>query len=207
MYFFVMLLIISTKGDVPILLYGCEVWGYENLKILDQFQVKFVKLILNLKASTPNCMIYGETGIRPISTSVKSRLLCYWSKILNSRNDKICKTLYDTVFSLHSNNIISSPWITFVKKTLDELGLSHYFANQYVENVNHFKSVVNTRLLDQFVQNWNASVNESPKCLVYRMYKHENSLEKYFDILPFNLAKVFCKFRTTNHSLPIEKGR
>jgi hypothetical protein len=39
---------------VPILLYGCEVWGIENVQIIEQLQLRFCKLILNLKRSTPN---------------------------------------------------------------------------------------------------------------------------------------------------------
>lgn len=47
----------------PILLYSCETWGFENVKIIDQFQLKYYKLILNLKSSTPSCMIYDELGV------------------------------------------------------------------------------------------------------------------------------------------------
>ena len=39
------------------------------------------------------------------------------------------------------------------------------------------------------------------------MYKNEYRFEDYLDILPSNLSKHLCKFRTMNHSLPIEKGR
>ena len=97
--------------------------------------------------------------------------------------------------------------IKLMNRTLDELGMSEYFVNQNVVNVNHFKTVVKNRLQDQFQQQWNSTINNSPKCLVYRMYKNEYCFEKYLDVLPCNLRKVLCKFRTMNHSLPIEKGR
>ena len=45
-----------------ILLYYCEVWGYENLDVVEREDLKFLKLILNFISSTPNCMVYGETG-------------------------------------------------------------------------------------------------------------------------------------------------
>ena len=115
--------------------------------------------------------------------------------------------LYNTRLSLHNNNILISPWIKFVKNSLDELGMSEYFVNQKVDNMFHFKSLVKSRLHDQFVQQWFSSVDTSPKCIVYRMYKKDYCFEKFLDILPINLAKVLCKFRIMNHSLPIEKGR
>ena len=159
--------------SMPILVYSSEVWGFENLRIIEQFQLKYCKLILNLKPSTPNCMVYGELGITPVTLLTKSRVLCYWSKVLNAKNDKICKLLYNTALFFHNNNIIISPWISFVKNCLDELGMSEYFVNQHVDNVNHFKLLVKSRLYDQFLQHWHETINNSPKCLVYRMYKKE----------------------------------
>jgi hypothetical protein len=62
---------------VPILCYDSEVWGIENLKCIDQFHLKFYKIILNLKQSTPNCMIYGKLGATPISLQIKRRIINY----------------------------------------------------------------------------------------------------------------------------------
>ena len=41
----------------PILLYGCELWGLSNCDIIERVHLKYCKLLLNLKSSTPNCMI------------------------------------------------------------------------------------------------------------------------------------------------------
>ena len=46
----------------PILLYGCEIWGFGNNDVLKKVHLKFCKMILNLKTSTPNYMIYDELG-------------------------------------------------------------------------------------------------------------------------------------------------
>ena len=47
---------------LPILLYGSEVWGYEDLLQVEVFHRKFLRLILHVNRCTPDCMIYGETG-------------------------------------------------------------------------------------------------------------------------------------------------
>jgi hypothetical protein len=39
----------------PILLYGCEVWGFSNNDIIEKVLLKFSKLLLHLKSSTPDC--------------------------------------------------------------------------------------------------------------------------------------------------------
>ena len=56
------LLDLFDKIVKPILLYGCEVWGFSDNYIIEQIHLKFCKLILHLKQSTPNFMIYGELG-------------------------------------------------------------------------------------------------------------------------------------------------
>ena len=56
---------------VPIVLYGCEAWGHTDLKVLERVQLRFCKLLLHVKSSTPNNMIYGELGILPLAVKVK----------------------------------------------------------------------------------------------------------------------------------------
>jgi len=70
-----------------ILLFGSEVWGFENVDIIDRFQVKFVKIrvVLGLKQTTSSCMVYGELGLLPLSTQIKSSVLNNWCKVLNDK--------------------------------------------------------------------------------------------------------------------------
>ena len=41
----------------PILYYGCEIWGHENISLLEKLQLRFCKILSNVKNSTPNMMI------------------------------------------------------------------------------------------------------------------------------------------------------
>jgi hypothetical protein len=61
---------------VPILPEGSEVWGFEQVQILEKFQMHFCKFIMNLKSSTPNCMDYGEFGIFPLVFCIIQCCLC-----------------------------------------------------------------------------------------------------------------------------------
>ena len=45
--------------------------GFGNLNILEQ--VQFLKHILNVKKSTPNCIVYGETGVLPLKVDIKCK--------------------------------------------------------------------------------------------------------------------------------------
>ena len=37
------------KVVLPVLLYGCEVWVYENIDIIERVHLRYLKHILNLK--------------------------------------------------------------------------------------------------------------------------------------------------------------
>lgn len=42
------------KIVVSVLLYGCEIWGYENIEVIERVHLKFLKYVFNLKGSTPS---------------------------------------------------------------------------------------------------------------------------------------------------------
>ena len=60
-------------------------------------------------------------------------------------------------------------------------------------------------MLDQFLQDWNSTVHNSPKAFNHRIFKTDFKFEEYFNILDEQNSLLLC--RTTNHKLPIEKGR
>ena len=115
--------------------------------------------------------------------------------------------MYSLLIALYENNVYRSPWITFVKSKLDDLGLSYLWYQQNVENQEQFKQLVKTRLNDQYLQTWATRINESPKCDFYKCIKHSIELEAYLNLLPYNLRKNMARFRLSNHKLPVEKLR
>ena len=45
-----------------ILLCGSEIWDFENIDLIEIIHLRFCKLILHIKQSTLNFMVYGEFG-------------------------------------------------------------------------------------------------------------------------------------------------
>jgi hypothetical protein len=43
----------------PIVLYGAEVWGYENCEILEKVHTKFLKIITKSSKYAHNTSVYG----------------------------------------------------------------------------------------------------------------------------------------------------
>ena len=78
---------------LPILIYGCEIWGCENISLLDKLHLKYLKYILYVKQSTPSCMVLGETGRLPLSIVIKTRMIYFWCKLITSDVNRISTTL------------------------------------------------------------------------------------------------------------------
>ena len=191
---------------VPILLYGSEIFGHENLYQLERIHLDFLKSILKLKKCTPNVMVYGEFGRFPLEIMVKSRMIKYWCKLISGKSTKISCIIYKLLYYMYRTDIYSSKWILKVKNIIQETGLNYIWLNNDVENIDNFCSIVNTKLHDHFTQKWNNDIFDSSKCLNYRLYKKELNLEKYICEMPLKSAIPLARYRTTNHRLPIEKG-
>ena len=83
----------------PILLYGSEIWGYENVKLIEQVHLKYCKRILNVRNTTPNFMVYGELGRFPLEINLKMRMISFWCKLV--QNDvKLSSVIYRLMLSL-----------------------------------------------------------------------------------------------------------
>jgi hypothetical protein len=70
-------LYLFNKVLEPILLYGCEIWGFGKNNIIERAHLKFCKLLLRLKVSTPNFMVYGELGRYSLEIDIKVSMISY----------------------------------------------------------------------------------------------------------------------------------
>ena len=42
---------------IPVILYGCEIWGFQDIKMLEIFYRKSLKKVVKIETSTSNCMV------------------------------------------------------------------------------------------------------------------------------------------------------
>ena len=57
-----------------------------------------------------------------------------------------------------------------VLSLLHSFGLSYIWSNQ-IHTIESFKRIVNQRLMDQFIQEWQSRVAENSVCSNYRLFK------------------------------------
>ena len=177
----------------PMLLYGCEVWGFGDNAIIERAHLKLYKLLLNSKTSTPSYMVHGELGRYPIELDIKLRIISYWTKL---------------IYHTYMTENLPLKWIKFTENIFHECGFSYIWDGQNFPHENWLKAVIfKQRLMDQFIQNWFSKIIDSPKTINYRIFKTKFEFEEYLNVLKYKNAVLLCRFRTCNTKLPIETGR
>ena len=72
---------------------------------------------------------------------------------------------------LYSQQNFDIKWIKCLEKILNETGFSHIWQTQTFKSIEWLKQSIKQTLLDQFLQDWNSSVHNSPKAFNYRIFK------------------------------------
>ena len=185
--------------------YSCEVFGFENVQILERIHTGFfLRRITRTKKCTPLYMLYGELGRYPIEIIIKSRMVNFWNRIITGKQEKLSYKLYQAVRYLLPQ---SSKWICFIRQILSDVG--RYDLWLYQNNIQSTKISKDIKqiLLEQNYQIWHSELQKSSKGTNYNLFKDSINLEQYFIILPRKSYLPLVKFRTTNHFFPVETDR
>ena len=140
-------------------------------------------------------MVLGEVGCQPIQNDIKQKCLSFWGRLINGKDSKYSKVLYDILLYFSHTNTLQSSWINYVESSLNHLGFGEYWIYQTI-SVSHniFKNQIKRKIQDQFLQSWQEDINNSGKGLFYKTIKNKFYFEPYLDFLPFKNRIALCKF-------------
>ena len=193
---------------LPILNYGCEVWGFHPAPNVEALHLKFLKQILMVKPQTSSAAIYGELGRVPLIVKRKERILKYWFKIKNS-SDIVLNNAYLNEFLIvdqDSGSFRIKYWASELKSMLNDLGFSYLWNADTITNIQLQKVI--ERLYDQYLQKWFSELRTMSKLSTYNSFKSGFAIEKY---LSCNINEKYrialTRLRCSSHSLEIEIGR
>ena len=192
---------------VPILLNGCEVWGYQNTQIIENVQNDLLRKMLNLRKSTPIYILLAEFGRRPLQINIKCRMINYWISVVNGKPSKLSKVLYTILLNEKNIGRYEHNWIRCINNILISVGKIDLLKSDKIDNPHALKASIKRTLTDLYIQEWHGKLNDSSKGKTYSLFKHDISLESYLVDLPRKHYIHLCKFRTANHRLPVETGR
>ena len=183
-------------------------WGpYANLNFdtwdktkTEQTQTQFLKRVLGCGINTSNIMVRAETGRRPLLNQIIKKYVLYLKALEENAsslsNDalKYEKETYDP----QNESIPIENFTHFVKKFHLDLDTLKTSKSQATKTCN-----------DAYDRKWkNQITDNSSKAISYCKYKSSIHLEPYLSKKLNNKERIaISRFRMSNHSLMIEKGR
>ena len=184
----------------PILLYGCEVWGINNVKGTDpqeKMHVKFIKEILGVHCKTSNDACRAELARLPLKQTILFSCIKFLNHI-QSQNDTLVNKIYQATKSVN-------PWTKNTVHILQQLGFP--FLNDFVNFKPYIRSI-KQRIIDQHQQEQNANIYNSTKLSFFKKIHNINQRAKYVDTLANRCDRSqISKVKLSAHQLNIEKGR
>ena len=190
----------------PVLLYGSELWGCEDLRSVDIFHRNFLRIVLKVCKYTPKCMLYGESGSVDMSTKINMRMVNFFVRLKTCKKEKfsylLCKLLQAEASD--TANDYNFKWHNKLNAIASEIDCN--FMCWDSGNVICDKITVKNRCYDLFVKNWKADRNQNSQCVFYKMFKSEFAKGKYLET-PCAVYFYLLKFIMRNHYLPVTFDR
>ena len=97
----------------------------------------------------------------------------------------------------------TSPWLRYVKGTLENCGLNSVWMSHVQSGSGVSSECVKRILQDQFLQKWFGRISEEETFSTYKIYKDIHEFEEYIDILPEYLKYSLLDFRTGSQKLSV----
>ena len=111
----------------PILLYGSEIWGFQEYDAIEKVHVKICKMMLGVGRDVKNGVALGECGRYPILIDTQTRLMKYWCRLNmpSNRYPKQCHNMLHAHDSAGRKN-----WASEIRLLLCKCGFGQVWALQ-----------------------------------------------------------------------------
>ena len=205
---------------VPILLYGCEIWGPNKIKkdqhgnlplyeycdklIAEKLHLKFCRYLLGCHKSSPKAAIRGELGRYPLLLQIWHHSIKYWYHIHSLDTNSIAHHAHMEQSILKNE----STWLNSIKQIIHLCSLNH-IVNPKNKLTNKAKRITKSAIRTRYNQSWLNHLQTNKKLKdSYAKFKYQIVLESYLDNpLDFHTRKSMAMIRTSSHNLRVETGR
>ena len=189
----------------PILLYGAEIWGLDDCRLIENIHLFALKYFLNVSSRTPNVMVYGDTGRFPLNVNATMRCIRCWIRILKMDEGRLPSKAYRMMMNC-PNDVIT--WASRVKSILLQHGFENVWESQHVENETKFLRCLRESLIKQFLCHWETTLNTSNRYVFYRQFKVQCEGEEYLYALDKKIFRdMYIRFRLGISDLYVHKLR
>ena len=193
----------------PILMYMSDFWGglkapEEKYNPIEKLHFMACKQILGVQKQTTNVGVLLELGRVPLQNFAIKAAIKNWERIKAGGVNELLKN------SHNSARVDGLPWITNIKSILQSHNMENYYTNRTHKNKHPFiHKLLHKKQCEKFHQNAFQTINNPEKKLrTYALFKTQLGCEKYLhEINNIAIRQSLTKFRLSNNTLNIEKGR
>ena len=127
-----------SKTIDPILVYGCEIYGFENCQLLEKFRLQCLKAILRVRTSTPSYMVLAETGLPSLESVIRKRMIGFWSRLVSHDTTNLASTTFSITLQMYLSHdrTVSFPWLQKIQKVLNDTGYTFVWNSQSPSQLN-----------------------------------------------------------------------
>ena len=209
---------------VPVLLYGCEIWGvcllgkissfelfqkrfFSVVNKMESLQLKFFKRILGVHSKSTNLAVYGELGRVPLIVQISTLVTKYWIRIEASN---YTNTLVGEAASFNIRaNTQAVNFTNYILKLCDLDSLNGI--SLPLESLHNVGTYLKNRLSTYFTNFWKDQIEQSRhsgKLRTLVQVKNNFAFEDYLhEICNVKHRQAITKMRISAHKLPVESGR
>lgn len=205
----------------PVLGYGCELWAphmFHSSGLLDSLDnpnervhMKFCRLLLGVRKSTPRIIMLSELGRRPLCIHWAMQTMKYWNRMLYQLDDDPTRI---TALAVADNLELAKNGFDCWARSLHNLvgmiyGTSEVFDSRREIDVRVVENLLANALEQKITGNpLNVDGDEAgSKLLMYRQLRGQPGMQPYLQELHGVLRCILSKFRTGSHNLQVEVGR
>ena len=190
---------------LPILEYAAEIWGENEWKEAEILQRTVAKRILGMKERAANEAVLGDLGWWPLKARRDMIRLRYWQNLLNMKNKRLPKLIYDWEKENEENE---NSWIAYTKKLLRELNLEEYWDKQEINNTKgEWNKLIYDKIQEREQKEWRERAQSKPKLRTYIKYKTILKEEDYLKNEDAIGRRMMARIRSGTNNLRIETGR
>ncbi len=184
---------------LPVLHYGCSVWGYKKAPELDIIENRAMRYYLGVHRYAPVLGLAGDMGWYPLYIYRYLTIAKFWNRLIQMEDTRLTKAVFLKNYETRTNN-----WCSKLQKMLNDIDSGQIFDDKSIITM----TVLNDILREQFENKWKNDIALKPKLRTYCKFKTVFETEEY---VTFNHNRkersLLAQFRLGILPLCVETGR
>ena len=192
---------------LPLLEYGCEIWGEGKWREADKLQQYMGRRILGVSSRTSHAVVRGELGWQRLEARRDLARLRFWGKIVLMSEDRLVKKVYRIRKEAEDQVGDKKNWCHRTKSLLEQLGLRSVWQSEVIGSQAGWVSQVKAVIKDREQKLWRLEVEQKQKLRWYAKLKTELQSELYLEHDNPLSRRLLTMLRGGTNRLRIETGR